>query len=102
MRVLSLRMTRDTSITTSLPLGSVSTWVAIMFFAKDIELPVFVPEHMVEFGLGVVTEASNEVFNIIDEAKAAAMASSQQPAIAYFLEPQPHQVLRKHNAVASF
>ena len=54
-------------------------------YCEGIPEPVFVPEHMVDFGIGVASEASNEVFNTLDAAMAAAAGSRGQPAIVYFM-----------------
>jgi hypothetical protein len=54
-------------------------------FCEGINVPVFVPDNMVDFGLGVANEATNQLFDTIDEAKAAAAACSRKPAIAYFV-----------------
>ncbi|WP_046868090.1 hypothetical protein [Microvirga massiliensis] len=54
-------------------------------YCEGIELPIFVPEHMVDFTLGVVSEASNDIFDSLDAAKAAAIGGSNvKPAVAYF------------------
>ncbi|BCF95166.1 hypothetical protein [Paraburkholderia largidicola] len=63
-------------------------------FCEGVDVPVFVPEQMVDFAIGVVAEASNEIFNTIDEAKSAAASNPRQPSIAYFRgagEPSSHQ-----------
>lgn len=54
-------------------------------FCQGVNVPVFVPENMVDFGLGVVSEASNQLFDTADQARAAATTSQRQPAIAYFV-----------------
>jgi hypothetical protein len=54
-------------------------------YCKDLEVPVFVPDGMVDFGLGIASEASNEIFDSADQARAAAAASQRQPAVAYFV-----------------
>lgn len=47
--------------------------------------PVFVPEHMVNFGLGVVRGAGrNRIFDTADQARDAARRG-RQPAVAYFV-----------------
>jgi hypothetical protein len=54
-------------------------------YCNGIDVPVFVPEEMVYFSIGAITEASNQVFDTLDAAKAAAAGSPRQPSIAYFL-----------------
>ena len=54
-------------------------------YCKGVDIPVFVPESMVDFGLGVVSQASNQIYDGADQARAVATASQRQPAIAYFV-----------------
>ena len=54
-------------------------------FCQGINVPVFVPEQMVDFGIGVAIEASNQIFNTVDDARSVVAANARQPAIAYFL-----------------
>lgn len=56
-----------------------------LVYCAGVDLPVFVPETMVDFGLGAVTEASNNIFDSADAARAAAVATkTSNTAVNYF------------------
>jgi hypothetical protein len=68
----------DTLIALPLLLGLVYISACIISIARGMDVPVFVLEEMVDFSIGAITEASNQVFDTLDAAKAAAVGSSRQ------------------------
>ena len=54
-------------------------------FCADLNMPVFVPESMVDPSMGAVREASNQIYDNVEEARSTAAAIDPQPGVAYFM-----------------
>jgi hypothetical protein len=53
-------------------------------YADGMELPILLPEHMVDFGLGSADSERSRIFDSFDTAKAAANDSPGRRRVAYF------------------